>query len=399
MIVKKKFFERGELKILWPFYLETLFANVFLIFPIFWIIQFQETLQLSQVGIIFSVIALSTFLFEVPTGAIADIFGRKSSVVIGLILSGITLFLVTFTKEFYLILSLFFLLGLFSTLISGADISWVADNLKYNRKSKLLQTFFVKRASLLNLAFVFAGFIGGVLVKYFGLNIIWPISGFSMILSGIMLLFVKEHKHKNKNNYENLFGVFRQTFTSMKFSWNHQKILSFSIISLLTGFLLSFAGDLIWKPYLLDFEIPLSYFGYLFSIATGLGVIAPFVGLQMVKRIGKDKLFFALVLILEAFFLVFAIFALNWLVLAIIMILFVFCFDVFEPIKDNHFQRYLPSDKRATISSLFSMLFSIGIIIGGPLAGLTADHFGFKITLSIGILFIIPMILLFVREK
>ena len=112
-----KLFEKHELKLLWPFYLETFVANLFLIFPIFWIIQFQETLPLSQIGLIFSAIAISTFLFEVPTGAIADIFGRKFSVISGLILSGVTLILITFTKDFYFLLVLFFSFSLLEWVI------------------------------------------------------------------------------------------------------------------------------------------------------------------------------------------------------------------------------------------------------------------------------------------
>jgi|TARA_Y100000310_G_C20587586_1_gene766270 MFS family permease len=394
-----KLFEKHELKLLWPFYLETFVANLFLIFPIFWIIQFQETLPLSQIGLIFSAIAISTFLFEVPTGAIADIFGRKFSVISGLILSGVTLILITFTKDFYFLLVLFFLWGIFGTLISGADIAWVADNLKYKRKSKILQSFFVKKASFLRLSLVLAGFIGGVLVKYFGLNIIWPISGFSLILSGIILSFIGEHKLTKEKEDKTLLGIFRQTLKSIKFSLKHHLILSFAIISILAGLLLSFAGDLIWKPYLLDFNIPLSYFGYLFSVATGLGIIAPFIGMSLAKKLKKDKFFFAFILIFEILFLSLAIFVFNWITLAIIMLLFVFFFDMFEPIQRNYFQKFLPSEKRATLSSLLMMCFSLGIIIGGPLAGLTADNFGFKVTLLIGILFIIPMILLFLKDK
>ena len=394
-----KLFEKHELKLLWPFYLETFVANLFLIFPIFWIIQFQETLLLTQVGLIFSAIALSTFLFEIPTGAIADIFGRKFSVISGLILSGITLILITFTKDFYALLSLFFLWGIFGTLISGADISWVADNLKYKGKGKILRSFFVKRASFLRLSLVLAGFIGGILIKYYGLNIIWPISGFSLILSGVILFFVKEHKLTQEKKNKTLLGIFKQASKSIKYSLKHHLVLSFAIISVLAGLLLSFAGDLIWKPYLLEFNISLSYFGYLFSIVTGLGVIAPFAGLYLAKKIKEDKFFFVLILIFKVLFLFLAMFVFNWISLALLMILFVFFFDMFEPIQQNHFQKFLPSDMRAAITSFFGMCFSLGLVIGGPLAGLTADIFGFQITLLIGILFIIPMIILFLNDK
>jgi DHA3 family tetracycline resistance protein-like MFS transporter len=394
-----KFFEKDELRYLWPFYLETFITNLFLIFPIFWIIQFQKTIPLSQIGLIFSAIAISTFLFEVPTGAIADIFGRKFSVVLGLFLSGSTLILISLIKDFYMLLFLFFIWGIFGTLISGADISWVADNLRYKRKSNVLQSFFVKKASFLRLSLVFAGVIGSFFVKFFGLNIIWPISGFSLILSGMILSFIEEHKLTKEQESKSLLGIFRQTLKSIRFSLKHSLILSFAIISIFAGFLLSFAGDLIWKPYLLELDTPFSYFGYLFSIATFLGIIAPFFGIYLSKKMKKDELFFSFILVSEILFLLLALFAFNWISLALIMLLFVFFFDMFEPIQRNYFQKFLPSEKRATLSSLLMMCFSFGILIGGPLAGLTADNFGFKISLIIGIIFIIPMIILFMKDK
>ncbi|MBW3020438.1 MFS transporter [Candidatus Woesearchaeota archaeon] len=389
-----KLFQKDELRLLWPFYLEDLISNVFLLYPIYWIIQFQETLLLSQIGLIISSVSIANFLFEVPTGAVADIFGRKFSVIFGLFLTGIMFLSITFTKNFYYLLILFFLLGISVTLISGADVSWVADNLKYKKKKKLLQTYFVKKMSIMRFSFMFAGLIGGIIVKYYGLNIIWPVTAFSLLVSCIILFFAEEHK-LTKEQDKSLKSVYNQTFKSLKYSLKHKTLFSYILICILTGFVLSFAGDLIWKPYLVEFNIPNSYFGYLFSIGTALGIIAPFAGSYLAKKLNKEKTFFSLILAFETLFLILAIFAGNWVVLAIIMLLFVFLFDMFDPIQKNYIQKLLPSDKRATLSSFFTMFLSLGMIIGGPLGGLTADYYGFRITLFIGVLFFIPMIYLY----
>ena len=74
-----KIFAKDELKYLWAFYVERFISHVIFFAPAFWIILFNETLSLGQIGILFSIFAVSTFIFEIPTGAFADMFGRKAS--------------------------------------------------------------------------------------------------------------------------------------------------------------------------------------------------------------------------------------------------------------------------------------------------------------------------------
>jgi len=46
---------------------------------------------------------LFALLFEIPTGAIADIYGRKFSVLLRIILQGIIIFFMFVSSDFYII--------------------------------------------------------------------------------------------------------------------------------------------------------------------------------------------------------------------------------------------------------------------------------------------------------
>ena len=95
-------FKKDELKYLWPFYLEIFISALLYIYPVFSVVYFMNiNLSLLQIGLLLSVSALTSVLFEIPTGAIADIFGRKVSTLIGVFFSAIIIF-VPFTKNFYL---------------------------------------------------------------------------------------------------------------------------------------------------------------------------------------------------------------------------------------------------------------------------------------------------------
>ncbi|MXY85436.1 MAG: MFS transporter, partial [Chloroflexi bacterium] len=80
-----------------PIYYLFQFATGFLIWVPVWIIFLQDErgLSLTQVGLMEAVFWSCMMLFEVPTGAIADRFGRRTSLALGgFLFTGGTIFFV-----------------------------------------------------------------------------------------------------------------------------------------------------------------------------------------------------------------------------------------------------------------------------------------------------------------
>ena len=128
------FFKNGEIKHLGIFYLEKFISSLLFFAPAFWILQFNQNLNLFQIGILFSILSITSFLFEIPTGAFADIYGRKASVLFSYFLTAITLIFLSFITNFYATALIFAIWGIANTFSSGAKESWVIDNLKFNKK-------------------------------------------------------------------------------------------------------------------------------------------------------------------------------------------------------------------------------------------------------------------------
>ncbi|MCK5062291.1 MAG: MFS transporter, partial [Candidatus Aenigmarchaeota archaeon] len=95
-----------------------------------------------QNSILFAVWVGSQFLFEIPTGAIADIYGRKLSVFLSYLFCGILAILLASSSSFYILLVLVFFIGGASTLSSGADKAWMVDYVKQKKLGKDLQKIF-----------------------------------------------------------------------------------------------------------------------------------------------------------------------------------------------------------------------------------------------------------------
>ena len=101
-----------------------------LVFTINLIYQVQTVglnpLQLVLVG---TVLELTVFLFEVPTGVVADVYSRRLSVIVGLALVGCGFLLEGSIPRFWAVLGAQILWGIGYTFVSGALQAWLADEI------------------------------------------------------------------------------------------------------------------------------------------------------------------------------------------------------------------------------------------------------------------------------
>jgi len=135
---------------------------------------------------------LANFLLEVPTGAVADRFGRRVSVGLGGLLLGVATLLyasVPWLPVFFLGETVF-ALGL--TLISGADEALVYDSLKaLGREQKATRV--MSRLAAWMLAGLTAGaLLGAVAAARLGVRAPFLLQALPMALSGVMALTLRE---------------------------------------------------------------------------------------------------------------------------------------------------------------------------------------------------------------
>ena len=98
---------------------------------VLWLLYMQSKgLSLWEIGICESVLHISSLIFEIPTGAVGDYFGRKRSLQIGAFLHIVTYTLMLFGNSFYDFIIAFFVFGFAMTFISGSDTALIYDTYK-----------------------------------------------------------------------------------------------------------------------------------------------------------------------------------------------------------------------------------------------------------------------------
>lgn len=393
------FFEKGELNILKIFYIEYFIASVLMFAPAFFIVYFLSlNLTLLQIGTLMAMAPLTSLLFEIPTGAVADLYGRKFSTICGYIIEGICMLSFFFARNYYTILVLFALWGIGMTFSSGSKDAWIVEIVKKKDK-KLLKEFFNKQQIFISSGLILSGIVGSVFVKYFDLKIIWLIAAFSYVCSITLLaLFTKEIFTNKKPENLHIKEVVKQARVSWKYAYNHPVIFYLFIALFFSTLAFIFGENLSFVPLLQSLNFPEYAFGYLWSGLWGIMIIAPIIAKKVIGK-SKEINFIMLCMGLGSFALLLIYYANEYWIALIIMGIAMLFFGMESPISRNYFHRFVPNKLRATIGSILGMIYSLASIVGLLIGGYLIDNLGAKVVIIIAALLGIPSIIFYSMIK
>lgn len=392
-------FKESELKILWPFYIDLFFSRILHFAAAFLVVYFIGLgFSAFQIGMLIAVMPLTALLFEIPTGAVADIYGRKFSVLLGYALEGVGYLLLFFTQDFYSVLFVFALIGFGTTFSSGSKEAWITDLIKGKNK-KFLHDYFVKRSSFTNLGLFLSGLLGALIVKQFGLPIIWVFAFSSFLLSIIILLFAEEIYKKRKVHAKQSFKELnKQVKTSINYSRKHHVLFYFLMAVFIFEFAFAFNESLSWTPFLQSFGFPDHAFGYLWSALALAMAISPWAAKKFLAK-GKERKFIISVVSISALITLLVLFVQNISFALLVTVASIFFYTMRIPPERVYFHRFIPSKLRATIGSIETMILSIASIISIPLVGLLIDAIGARLTIFLSGILMIPGIIIFYKIK
>ena len=393
-------FRKGELKLLWPFYLSLIIEGLSMVITPFIVLYFVNLgFTYFQVSIIISAYGLSMALFEVPTSAFADGYSRKYSIVIGFIIIAITFALIPLTTNFYLIVLLHILGGIGMTFRSGAEEALVVDNLNKEGRNDLHHEYFIKEKSFLALGFVFAPLLGALLVKAYSIKILWFVFAFGFFLNSIItIVFVKEHFISQKIKATDLIKKsYSNGRLGLMFSIRN-KVVFFSILAgLSTKIMLS--GTIGFQQFFVNFGMTDNQLGYLYSFAAGVGIIASFLSRFLIKYSPKNIMSIVVLITMVLFFSLIFVHPPYLIIACAVFIIQEGMLRLGEPIYQTYLHTFIPGRIRASSLSANSMVSQFIYSITSLFTGALIDIFGPQKVLSIASLFGIIAIFFYQKIK
>ena len=339
------------------------------------VLFFQEHgLTLTEVMILQSIYSFSVALFEIPSGFIADVFGRKRTIVLSTIFTFIGFLVFSFFGGFYAFAIAQVLVGIGGSLMSGSDSAIIYDTLLETNSKTTYTKIEGRTYAIGNFSEAFAGILGGFLAVG---SIYMPIYvQTSILFFSIPIAFTLIEPSMHKEN--KLDRSFKAVLEVVKFAMvDNQKLKWLIIYSSAMGVAtLSMA----WfaQPFFKSINIPLAYFGILWAVLNFSAGLTSFNAHHLDKKDKNYKMLFYLALAMSTSFIFLGY---NTSVFGLIFILFIYLLrGLVTPILRNAINENTTSNKRATVLSIRSLIIRISFAISAPILGYIADNYSLAIS-------------------
>ena len=361
---------------IWKLYVIKTSKWMALFMPIIWLFYEDNGLTISDLFVIQAIYSITIALIEIPSGYLADVLGRKNSMVIGTLFGflGILTYSLSYGFDGFLLAAL--CLGVGQSFISGSDTALMYDSLVELNRSDDFIKLEGRTISMGNLAEALAFVIGGFLAEISLRTPFYYQVGIALIGFLVALLLVEPKVHRIKDGRSKPWK-------------NIKKIIHYAMIesSILRAYILysSIFGaatlTMAWfsQPYLMSLNIEVVYFG-LIGAGLNLAVAIPsFYAHEIERRINTKKLLILLLVLIASCYFTVAYIGNLWGIL--ILIVFYITRGVATPVLRDYMNRHIPSNMRATVMSIRSFIIRVLFASTSPIFGYTADLYSLQYAL------------------
>lgn len=193
-----------------------------LIMPVVALFYNDNGLTSFDIFLLQAIYSISVALLEIPSGYMADIVGRKKSLILGSILGTLGYVIYSFSTTFSGFLSAEIILGLGGSLISGADSALLFDSLAATRMQHRYLQFEGRITSLGHFAETGAAICGGVIAVFFSYRAVYISQAAIAALAipaSMLLLEPGRDKHHGRPGLSHILAVCRNAiFTNRQLS-------------------------------------------------------------------------------------------------------------------------------------------------------------------------------------
>jgi len=342
----------------------------------------QGGLNLFEVSIVFMALAGTVFVLEIPTGIIADVFGRKISCVCSYFLTSLGLFAFAISESLFAFVLAAIILATRSALLSGASQAWMRDSLKHNSYSGKTMPIRVRKNQLIYSADIVGILLGSFLADK---SIVFPfiVGGFAMLLVGtVAAIFMKEDYFvREKLSFKRNIQTMKEKFKASVVYGRNNKAVKFV---LLMGLIQTIAAKVFivqCQPFFFQFFPNKASLGFLYvamSITTIVGTTQSSWFLSKLQNPRKTLITLQIAIGLGVLLAGASVAFPPLIVLPIALsafLLFNFAGGAFDPVSEEYLDKNIPSKERATLISFESMACGIGSVIGLIFGGYVAEIF------------------------
>ncbi len=355
--------------------------------------------QLVLVG---TVLEATVFLLEIPTGIVADIYSRRLSVIIGMVLMGLGFVLEGSLPLWATILFAQVIWGAGYTFTSGAMEAWLSDEIGEARAGRAFL-----RASQVGQGGDLIGI--PISVALAGLSLQAPIIAGGLLIIGLGLLLLVLMPESGfvtsscarRHAKEHMAHTFRGGIAMVR---RRPALLTILIAMAVYGAFTE-GFDRLWTPHLIDnFTLPtlwtlqpVAWFGIIRASGASLALAATEIArrrLDTTSHVSVGRASLAINALLIVCVIAFGV-ATNFLSAFVALLAVQPLRQVLAPIQMAWINQGLESQVRATVISMSGQANALGQIIGGPVLGAIAALGSTRVEMVFAGLVLLPAVALY----
>lgn len=344
-------------------------------------------LNLAQIGLVEGVYHATSIVFEIPSGAVADLLGRKRSMVLSKICIAISCIIMLFARSFWFFALSFMIQALGNNLNSGSEEALVYDSMKFAGQEERYMGVCGRLNMLIEVSQGIATVVGGILAEF---SYVWCYSACLVIalLALMPVILMTEAPYANAQNsqlsvWKIVAGHFQTCFAILQSDSRILKIIAYYAVIFASETLLFFYS----QQYYYEMGYNKIQISLILLVVGCVSCVGAVMSEKLSEKIGKRTAQIGAFVIAAAFLA----YGLHNLFVSVAAFSAAGFFDAaLYPLQSQQLNGLIPSEQRATLISVNSMFFSIVMILLFPLVGMLADWYGLTtVLMGVGVLLIV----------
>jgi MFS family permease len=319
-------------------------------------------------------------LFEVPTGVVADTWGRRASYLLGSVTLAVSTILYWLAwrmhAPFWAWAATSILLGLGFTFFSGATEAWLVDALKFTGFKGNLETVFAKGQIVSGAAMLSGSVLGGLVAQWTNLGVPYILRALALgVTFAVAFLYMRDWGFVPKPGKHPVREMGHVLRSSVHFGLGNPPVRWMMLAAPFT-FGVGIYAFYAMQPYLLELygnEQAYSIAGLAAAIIAGAeiagGMAAPRIRLLFRRR---TSALLAGLLVEVALLALLGIATTFWVAVGLLVV-WGLSGAATLPIRQTYLNGLIPSEQRATVLSFDNLLGSSGGVVIQPALGKVAD--------------------------
>ncbi|MBD1379795.1 MFS transporter [Metabacillus arenae] len=355
---------------IWKLYANRFFYNLipaYVIERLFWE---QRGMSIQMVVYTEIIFAITVVLLEVPTGIIADKWGRKKMIVLSALLECFMFLILLFATEFWHFAAAIFLAGIGRSASSGSENAMLYDSLLLSGNEQSFEKYLGRLNVWDFTSAIIAAMCGSFLANRFGFELNYWISFVSMLVSVCAAMTLVDPFVKSSTDEQVEIKTYIKA--SVFFFRKNPGVCLVVLSGMVTGAALNFIDEF-WQLYLNRLEIPVIYFGLFSAGIMFIRVPGNLFAHVLKKRFNCRTLLSVVTAVFAAGFFYLSVMK-DYTGLAVIFLICLFS-GIIEPLSNGYLHHRIDSSMRATIDSFQSLGLNAVLIVSGLGFGFLSSKF------------------------